>query len=94
MSLSHLVSLKGIPSVVTHSASEKPSRLEILKELFKTLTGNSQITTMPLLVELVVEMDAFLSNEHNEKLRMELKNLRQELIVSGKPKLLINDRFF
>ncbi|KNC31564.1 hypothetical protein FF38_12791 [Lucilia cuprina] len=80
MTLSHLVSLKGIPSVITHSSVERPTRLEILKELCKSLTGYSKITAMPIIVELMIEMNAFLTNGQNEKLKKEMKELRKDLI--------------
>lgn len=82
MTLSHLVSIKGTPSVITHSALEKPKRKEIIKEIVKCIAGKSKITLMPLFVELMTEMNAFLTDEHNERLKTELKDLKQQLIVS------------
>ncbi|XP_065372518.1 fatty-acid amide hydrolase 2-A [Calliphora vicina] len=80
MSLSHLVSLKGLPSVLTHSAVERPTRKEIIKELLKSLTGNSKITAMPIIVELMIEMNAFLTDAHNKQLKVELQELKKDLI--------------
>lgn len=74
--------MKGIPSIITHSAVNRPTRKVIILELIKSLMGHSMHTTMPLLVELMIEMNAFLSDEQHEKLRTDVKNLKTDLIVS------------
>ena len=82
MTLSYLVGLKGVPSVLTHSADERPTRTELMKEIVKSVTGQSKITTMPLLVEFMTEVNAFITHERNERIKTEYKELREHLIVS------------
>lgn len=86
MTLSYLVSLKGVPSVLTHSDDERPTRTELIKEIVKSIIGKSKITTMPLLVEFMTEVNAFLSHEQTARIRAEYKELKEHLIVSTMPR--------
>ncbi|XP_061387270.1 fatty-acid amide hydrolase 2-A-like [Musca vetustissima] len=52
--LSSLAGIKGLPSVVTQSVTDKPNKLELIQKIAQSLFGLAPYTTMPLFVELMI----------------------------------------
>lgn len=80
--LASLTSIKGNPSVITQSVQDKPSRQTLIVQIVRSLLGLSPHTAMPLFVELMIQINAFISDEECEQWKLELKSLKSDLIVS------------
>ncbi|XP_059219852.1 fatty-acid amide hydrolase 2-A [Stomoxys calcitrans] len=79
MCLSSLANIKGLPSIITQSIENKPNKVELIKEITRSLVGLSPNTSMPLFVELMIQVNAFIPSEQAKEWRSELKNLHAEL---------------
>ncbi|XP_075168670.1 fatty-acid amide hydrolase 2-A-like [Haematobia irritans] len=79
MCLSSLTNIKGLPSIITQSVQNKPNKLQLIQEIVRSLFGLSPHTCLPLLVEFMILVNAFIPTKQGQKLRNEIKTLRSEL---------------
>ncbi|XP_073817394.1 fatty-acid amide hydrolase 2-A-like [Musca autumnalis] len=77
--LSSLASIKGLPSIVTQSTTDKPNKLELTQKIAQSLFGLAPYTTMPLFVELMILVNAFISSKEAAKWKEEVKHMRSKL---------------
>ncbi|XP_005185712.3 fatty-acid amide hydrolase 2-A [Musca domestica] len=77
--LSSLASIKGLPSIVTQSVENKPNKLQIIQKIAQSLFGLVPYTTMPLFVELMILVNAFIPTKESARWKEEVKQLRTKL---------------
>lgn len=80
--LSGLLSIKGIPSVISQTSLVKPKTKALTFELLRSLIGHSLYTTDAIFMELMQNLNALIPLRRCEEYRQEGAELKQELTVS------------